>query len=104
MKIFACNVSGSSLQKSRPPAEAGGLEPKDGGFLLGRHDHFVDHVDHAVGGEDVGDDHLGIIDVDLAAVHFNGDRLAVDGVCAGQLDHIRGHYPAGNYMVGQDCG
>ena len=45
-----------------------------------RQDHRVDHVDHAVGGPDVGDDHFSAVDHDFAIGHIDQDRLALDGV------------------------
>ncbi len=60
-------------------------------------------MDDTIGGFNIGDDNFdGIVQIDLAHVNFDGDRLAQNGVCAGQGDYIRSHGLTGNNMVEQD--
>ena len=56
---------------------------------VGGHEHFVDDVDQAVGGDDVGHGHVGIVDHHAVA---DGERelLTVGGVGAHAVGHVRG--------------
>src|ERR1700754_2441165 len=74
-------------QKSEPGAPGSPFRrtlsgmKQDGAVLRRRHQHGVDHMDHAVGLVDVGDRHhrgaaLGIDDPDLAVLLLHGQLLA----------------------------
>ena len=59
-------------------------------------------MDHAVQSLDVSDNHLGFVDIHLAAVDLNGHIRTLQGGSAGQIDDILSHYFTGCHMVEQD--
>jgi hypothetical protein len=57
-------------------------------------------MDYAVGGDDIGLDDVGVVDLHAAA-RVDRHALPLDRLCARQLDDFRGHHGAGNDMVGE---
>ena len=61
---------------------------------VGGHEHLVDNVNQAVGGDDVGHGHVGVVD-HHAVADGERERLAVGGVGA----HAVGHVGCGNFSA-----
>ena len=75
-----------------------------GRFRRGRHDDRINHMDDAVAGLDVGDDDVGVVDLDCAVGDGEGDRAALEGGGFQTVGHIRGHDLTAQHMVEQDLG
>ncbi len=72
-----------------------------------RHQNRIDHMNDAIRGIDVGDDHLGyVIENDLAVLHIDPHQLTADGLNthAVELDHLGRRNLAGYHVVLQDAG
>ena len=68
-----------------------------------RHQHLVDDVDQPVAGDDVGEDHVGVVD-HHATVHGERKRLAVGGVRGHALRHVSSRHIGTDHVVEQDVG
>ena len=67
------------------------------------HQHLVDDVNQPVAGDDVGEDHVGVVD-HHATVHGERKRLAVGGVRGHALRHVRSRHVGTDHVVEQDVG
>ena len=65
------------------------------------HQHLVDDVDQAVAGDDVGEDHVGVVH-HHATVDGERERLAVDGVRSHAFGDVRGRHIGADHVVEQD--
>ena len=68
-----------------------------------RHQHLVDDVDQSVAGDDVGEDHVGVVD-HHATVHGERKRLAVGGVRGHALGDVGSRHIGTDDVIEQDVG
>ena len=71
---------------------------------LRRQQYGIDHVDHAVQSDDVGDHDQRVVDPHAIALDADADRLALDGHGGVECDDIGGPHIAGHDVVEQDAG
>ena len=65
--------------------------------------HLVDDVNQSVAGDDVGEDHVGVVH-HHATVDGERERLAVDGVRSHAFGDVRGRHIGADHVVKQDVG